>query len=158
MKKRILISILFLLGAGGSAFAGGDFDRLKALVGEWESTSSEGTFRIRFQLVSNGTALMETMKTGSVDMITVYHPDGESTLMTHYCAVGNQPRMRAQKSSDAKMMTFQIVDVANLKGKDDGHMLRLVIRFQDADHLTEEWTWVDKGKEATTAFHLRRVK
>ena len=78
--------------------------------------------------------------------------------MTHYCSVGNQPRMRAQKSSDGKSITFQFVDAGNLKDNASGHMSRLVIKFQDADNVLEQWTWKEKGEEQTTAFSLRRVK
>ena len=53
---------------------------------------------------------------------------------------------------------LQFVDVANLKGIGAGRMQRLVIKFQDADHLTEEWTWKEGKKETTSVFHLQRAK
>lgn len=156
MIKTILLVFLFLSGTGGAA--GGDFDRLKSLAGEWEATSNYGKTPVVFQLTANGTALMETVGSGAETMVTVYHLDGEATMMTHYCSAGNQPRMRAQKSSDGKSITFNFVDAANLKDGGSGHMSRLVITFQDADNLIEEWTWKDKGKEEATKFQLRRVK
>lgn len=156
MKAKLFVLLLLLLGINGRVFAGNDFDRLKALAGEWESTGSEGKTRVTYQLISNGTAVMETIV--NENMVTVYHPDGEATLMTHYCAVGNQPRMRAQSSRGGVSIMFQLVGVANLKRSTDGHMQRLVIRFQDADHMTQDWTWKADGKETTTTFHLQRVK
>ena len=156
MKKAIpLMFVLLLCVVNSDAFAGGNFDRMKALVGEWESTTPEGKTRVTYQLISNGTALLETIV--SENMVTVYHPDGDSVMMTHYCAVGNQPRMRAQGSGKDPMV-FQYVDAANLKSPTDGHMQRLVITFQDADHVTQEWTWKENGKETTATFHLQRVK
>jgi len=156
MKK--VIASLFLLSfcLTSSAFAGSDFDRMKSLVGEWESSGTEGKTRVRYELISNGTALMETII--SENMVTIYHPDGEATLMTHYCAIGNQPRMRAQSSRGGDTIAFQFVDVANLKKADEGHMRRLVIKFQDKDHLTQDWTWRENGKEVKTTFRLQRVK
>ncbi|MFY9608681.1 MAG: hypothetical protein WAU45_08725, partial [Blastocatellia bacterium] len=139
MKTVIAILLLVLCGMVGSAAAGSDFDRMKTLVGQWDATGPEGKTRITFQLISEGTALMETLVNES--MVTVYHPDGEAVSMTHYCAAGNQPRMRAQ-GSKGESIAFQFVDAANLKGSSDGHMKRLVIKFHDADHITEEWTWV----------------
>jgi hypothetical protein len=155
MTKSILLLFLFLSGTGRGA--GGDFERLKSLVGEWEATSSYGKSQVVFQLTANGTALLETVGSGAEAMVTVYHPDGETTLLTHYCSAGNQPRMRAQKTSDGKTLTFNFVDAANLK---DGssHMSRLVMTFQDDENVIEEWTWKDKGKEESHKFHLRRVK
>ena len=37
-------------------------------------------------------------------------------------------------------------------------MQGLVIKFQDKDHMTEEWTWKADGKETTSVFYLQRVK
>lgn len=90
-------------------------------------------------------------------MMTIYHPDGNVILMTHYCAAGNQPRMRAQ-ASGGDTIAFQYVDAANLKSSADGHMYRLVIKFKDADHVTEEWTWKQDGKDTISRFQLQRVK
>lgn len=156
MKKTILVSLLLLFWSGVNVFAGSDFDRMKTLAGEWESTAPEGKTRVTYQLISNGTALLETIV--NENMVTVYHPDGETTLMTHYCAIGNQPRMRAQSSKGGDSITFQFVDVANLKRSSEGHMRRLVIKFQDKDHVTQNWTWKENGKETTSTFRLQRVK
>ena len=153
--KRTIVMLFLCCGMAVSAAAGGDFDKMKALVGQWDATSPEGKTRITFQLISEGSALMESMSRES--MVTVYHPDGDSIMMTHYCAAGNQPRMRAQ-GSRGDSIVFQFVDAANLKGSSDGHMQGLVIKFQDKDHVTEEWTWKADGKETTSVFHLQRVK
>jgi hypothetical protein len=155
MKRTIIVMLLLLCGMAVSAGAGSDFDKMKALVGQWDATSPEGKTRITFQLISEGSALMETMARES--MVTVYHLDGDSIMMTHYCAAGNQPRMHAQDSRGDSIV-FQFVDAANLKGSSDGHMRGLVIKFQDKDHVTEEWTWRADGKETTSVFHLQRVK
>jgi hypothetical protein len=155
MKRVIATLFLVLCAMVGSASAGSGFDRMKTLVGQWDATGPEGKTRVTFQLISQGTALMETLVNES--MVTVYHPDGEAISMTHYCAAGNQPRMRAQ-SSKGDSIAFQFVDAGNLKKSSDGHMARLVITFHDADHITEEWTWTAGGKENTSVFKLERVK
>jgi hypothetical protein len=154
MKATILVLFL-LFGAGSSVVAASDFDRLKTLEGQWDATTPEGKTRITYQLISNGTALMETIV--SENMVSVYHADGNAILMTHYCAAGNQPRMLAQ-AAGGNVMTFLYVDAANLKSSADGHMHRLVITFKDADHVTEEWTWKQGGKETISEFQLQRVK
>jgi hypothetical protein len=155
MKASTLVLSFVLLGAGSSAFTGSDFDRMKALEGQWEATTPEGKTRIVYQVISNGTALMETIV--SENMVSVYHTDGNAILMTHYCAAGNQPRMRAQASS-GDSIAFQYVDAANLKSSSDGHMCRLVIKFKDANHVTQVWTWKEGGKETNSVFQLERVK
>lgn len=155
MKRTIFFLLLLLFGATSGAAAGSDFDKMKTLVGEWEATSAEAKSRVTYQLISQGTALLETIV--NEGMVTVYHPDGGSILMTHYCSAGNQPRMRAQ-GSQGDTIAFLFVDVANLKSNADGHMQRLVIKFKDKDHVTEEWTWIADGKETTSVFQLRRLK
>ena len=155
MKRTFFVASLLLCGMIGSATAGSDFDKMKALVGQWDATSREGKNRITFQLISEGSAVMETVSRES--MVTVYHLDGDSIMMTHYCAAGNQPRMRAQ-GAKGNSIAFQFVDAANLKGSADGHMQRLVIKFLDKDHIIEEWTWKADGKETIEVFDLRRVK
>jgi hypothetical protein len=157
MKTSILILAFFLFGVSSSVVAvgGSDFDRLKALEGQWDATTPEVKTRITYQLISNGTALVETI--ANENMVSVYHQDGNAILMTHYCGAGNQPRMRAQ-ASPGDDITFVYVDAANLKSSADGHMFRLVIKFKDVDHVSEEWTWKQAGKETTSLFQLQRVK
>jgi hypothetical protein len=147
--------LLFSLVALTTSAAASDFEKMKSLVGQWDATSPEGKTRITFRLISGGTALMETLT--NEGMVTIYHPDGESILMTHYCAVGNQPRMRAQRTQ-GDTIAFEFVDAANLKGSKDGYMQRLVIKFIDKDHVTEEWTYKADGKETTSVFQLQRAK
>ena len=149
MKRTIIVMLFLCCGMAVSAAAGSDFDKMKALEGQWDATSPEGKTRITFKLISEGSALMETMARES--MVTVYHLDGDSIMMTHYCAAGNQPRMRAQ-GSQGDAIVFQFVDAANLKGSSDGHMQGLVIKFQDKDHVTEEWTWKADGRKRLLYF------
>lgn len=155
MKATSLLFFLLLFAGGGEVVAGNGFDRLKGLEGQWDATTPEGNTRITYQVISNSTALLETFD--NENMVSVYHPDGNDLLMTHYCAAGNQPRMRA-RASRSDTITFQYVDAANLKSRTDGHMYRLVIKFNDADHVTEEWTWKQDGKETISTFQLQRVK
>jgi hypothetical protein len=90
-------------------------------------------------------------------MISVFHMDGPNRLLiTHYCGAGNQPRMQATASPDGKIITFDFVDATNLASPDDGHMQRLVITMIDANHHTEDWTFVDHGKQMKELFDLRR--
>jgi hypothetical protein len=44
-----------------------------------------------------------------MNMVTMYAPDGDAVVATHYCAI-NQPRMRAAASGDptAKKVDFRL--------------------------------------------------
>ena len=105
--------------------------------------------------------LMETLQTpGAVEMITMYHPDGDSILATHYCATGNQPRMRAaSQTGDVGKLEFSYVDASNLANADAEVMRGLVVIFGDADHFQQRWTLRRRdGKEETGVFEYSRKK
>jgi len=88
----------------------------------------------------------------------MFNLDGDRLLMTHYCAVGNQPRMVAGPSPDGKTFTFSFLDATNLATPDASHMNHLVISRLDANHHTEEWVYNDHGKEMKEVFDLWRKK
>jgi hypothetical protein len=91
------------------------------------------------------------------DMVTMYHPDGSRIMMTHYCSGGNQPRMRTETSS-ADSIAFDFVDATNLASPKAEHMRKLVVKFQDTDHFTQEWTHRKDGKDETGVFKYARKK
>jgi hypothetical protein len=117
------------------------WDRLRSLVGEWQGRYGDGSpATVSYRLVSSGTAVMETLEASdSSQMITVYHRDGTSILMTHYCSMGNQSRMRA-KGIDGERLGFALVDSTNVKAPEDHRMTALVLSFSGPDRLTHEWT------------------
>ena len=146
-----------LADEGGTAAAQG-LSRLKALAGTWEGKGPEGTpVKITFSMAGEGSTVMEHLSLG--DMITMYHRDGDSLMLTHYCAGDNQPRMTGTGlSADGKSIAFKLRDVTNLPSPDAPHMKSLTIRFEDADHITEEWTHGGASKESPMVIHLARVK
>jgi hypothetical protein len=89
--------------------------------------------------------------------VTLYHPDGASLLMTHYCSMGNQPRMRSKGLEKGKL-DFAYVDATNLASAEQMRMTHLVMSFPDPDHLVEEWTGKEGAKEHVGRFTLTRKK
>jgi hypothetical protein len=163
MKTRIAIISAFTVLAAAIASASDPanpaWDKMKSLVGTWQGTADGRPVSVTYTLVSNGTSLMESL-TGDHDtnMITMYAPDGASILATHYCAAGNQPRMRAKAlSGDVKSLDFQFVDATNT-GASPEVMKRLVVTFQDPAHFTQSWTSNTAGEEQTTDFVYARTK
>lgn len=132
------------------------FDKLKTLDGMWEGKDPQGqNVKISYRTTSAGSALMSEIM-GKEDMISMFHLDGDRLLMTHYCGAGNQPRMKASSSPDGKTVTFDFLDATNLSSPDAGHMQRMVLTMIDANHHTEEWTFLDHGKEMKEIFDLQR--
>ena len=154
---RRLGTALALLAAAGAGATPAEWNRIKSLAGTWKGTAEGKPVSVTYALVSNGTALMETLD-GDHDttMITMYAPDGASLLATHYCAAGNQPRMRATGSPDGRSLAFEFVDVS---GQGTEVMRRLVVTFVDADHFRQTWTSrAADDREHSSVFEYTRVK
>jgi hypothetical protein len=136
------------------------FDALKALQGTWEGKNSQGqALKVTFRETAGGSALLsEIHGMGHENMISMFHLDGDRLLMTHYCGAGNQPRMKATFAPDGKSIAFEFIDATNLASPEAGHMHHVVFAMPDADHHTEEWTFLHHGKEMKELFALQRVK
>ena len=161
MKLVRIASIIAVLFAATAALAQSDaqetFDKLKTLSGSWQGKTSDGRpVQVDYRVTSAGSALMSEIK-GEEDMITMFHLDGSRLLMTHYCGAGNQPRMVASASPDGKTISFNFLDATNLASSDAGHMHHVVFTILDANHHTEEWDFIDHGKEMKESFDLQRL-
>ena len=137
------------------------FEKMKPLVGNWQGKANDGKpVKISYALVSGGSALLETIQAESEPgMVTVYHPDGGRLMMTHYCSLHNQPRMRADTApAENGKLVFNFVDATNMPSPDAMHMHKLVVTFVDKDHFAQEWTWKGGEKEGTEVFRMERMK
>jgi hypothetical protein len=92
-------------------------------------------------------------------MVTIYHRDGGALVATHYCSMGNQPRMRATEvPADGKTIRFRFADITNLAKPGGDHIKHLTVTFQDPDHLTQEWVSTAAAKEEAAVFKWTRKK
>jgi len=168
MRKTIYLFVLGVISIGWVAGRAGSqtqpasgFDRLKTLVGTWQAVTPQGgTLTNTIRLVSNGTALEETFQSTEADqMVTLYTADGNRLAMTHYCAMGNQPRMETPAvTGEQNDFDFSFAGITNLMSPNSAHMRHLVVRIADQDHFTEQWTCRENGKDRSTTFHFRRSK
>lgn len=113
-----------------------------------------------FKSFISGTTLIETLSpSGMEEMLSPYNVDGEGIQLAHYCPTKNQPRMRAVPDSpDPTELDFQFTGAGNLPDISVGHQHRLVIHFDDADHVTENWTWRHGNHDMPMVFHLTRKR
>ncbi len=139
------------------------FEKIKSLAGTWKGKDEKDkSFTVSYKVVSAGSAVMEelSMPEDQDAMITMYHPDGKSTVLTHYCSMGNQPRMRSRGlSKDGKTIDFSFVDATNLSAPDADCMTNLKLTFKDPDHFSQEWTMRMGGKTPPhEIFEYERIK
>jgi hypothetical protein len=141
------------------------FASLKKLAGDWEGKGTHGggdpiDVKVEYKVTAAGSSVMERLFCGTPhEMITMYHLDGDNLLLTHYCAAGNQPRMKAEAGKDAGKIAFKFLDGTNLKVDQGMHMHDLTIELAGDDHIKTEWVSYMDGKPAGTAtFDLKRKK
>ena len=134
---------------------------LTFLIGTWHGKSDDGKLiHARYHLTSGDSILMETLNPeGHPPMTTMYHGDGHHLMLTHYCSLGNQPRMRAHEFKDGDhTLAFHFLDATNLKHATDAHMHRVTFEFIDHDHFVQTWVMTKDGKETAHTFTFARLK
>jgi hypothetical protein len=162
-SRRLALSFAILASLTASAFAESDaqksFDKLKTLSGSWEGKNASDRLQVTFRVTSNGSAIMSEMVANPDDMITMFNLDGDRLILTHYCASGNQPRMLGKLSPDGKTMNFDFLDGTNLNSAQAGHMHHLVLTIYDANHHSEDFTFLspDGKQQEHEHFDLHRA-
>lgn len=139
------------------------FEKLKKIEGRWQCSSPGlGEFQESYRVIAGGSVLManEMEDKPAMAMVTMYHMDGPSLMLTHYCVAKNQPRLVATKiADDLSSITFEYKDGTNLASRNVGHMDSVVINLVDADTFSSRWSWYEKGKEQwMEAVTAKRVK
>jgi hypothetical protein len=151
------------------------FALLKALAGTWQASVTtdppqpgmgDGTLmQVSMRITSRGNALVHEMgELGKSDdptrndhPVTMFYLDGDRLLLTHYCDAGNRPRMAARTSPDGKTVEFDFLDVAG--STQHGHMAHAVFTIIDANHHTEDWTYMMPGDKPVHArLDLKRAQ
>jgi hypothetical protein len=151
------------------------FDKLKTLEGDWEGPvtlvppqpeMSDGKpLHISLRVTSRGNALVHEMQEAGTPLdatkydhpVTMFYLDGDHLNLVHYCDAGNRPHMVARTSPDGKTVEFDFADLSG--GNQYGHMHHAVITFVDANHHTEDWTYMMPGDKPVHAhFDLKRAQ
>ena len=125
------------------------FEQMKSLVGEWSATSPMmGKMNTEFRLISGGSVIEERFAEGTpMEMLSVYHDVNGKLMMTHYCALRNQPRMQLTKST-ANSLTFDFVPTPGLNVGKEKHMHGATYTFIDSNHFQMEGVAWENGKPA----------
>ena len=165
MTRRLLASLLLLTPVAAAraadapaqtpakAPAHAGLERLKTLAGTWVAADAAGkpTDQVVsvIKVIGGGSTVHETLFPGQPqEMVSVYHLDGSDLVMTHYCALGNQPRLKADRNSPANKIVFNFAGGTNFDPAKDLHMHEGTLTFVDADHIEFSGAaWVN-GKPA----------
>jgi hypothetical protein len=126
-------------------------ERMKTLAGEWVAADEKGkpTDKLitSFKVTGGGSAVRETIHPGqAMEMVTMYHMDGKDLVLTHYCALQNQPHMKLDAKSTTDKFLFKFAGGSNIDPAKDMHIHEGSIAFIDDDHIEWSWQAYDDGK------------
>ncbi len=183
MKSTLVIALLLLTSLGFSqseakpaapSDADKSFDTMKSLAGKWlgpvtvdppQHEMGNANMEVSLRLTSRGNALVHEMK-GATDPedptrydhpVTMVYQENDRLLLTHYCDAGNRPRMAGKVSPDGKKVEFEFLDLSG--SNQFGHMNHAVFTVIDANHHTEDWTYMTPGDKPIHAhFDLQRAR
>lgn len=145
--------------AGSEPPAGAEsFERLKTLVGEWRGRTADGRdIGLAYRLTAQASALVETWDLGpGRESITIYHMDGKELLASHFCPLGNQPRLALKRASGSRL-DFEYRDGSNLDPARDPHQQSFWIEFHGPDAIVRSETYREGADEETEAVRYERV-
>lgn len=173
---RLLWLVLVALCGVVSAQSDGQksFEKMKTLAGEWEGSvainppmpemGGGDKIHISMRITSRGNALVHEMQEAGTTLdatkydhpVTMFYLDADHLTLLHYCDAGNRPRMTAKPLIDDKTLDFDFVDVTgNLQY---GHMQHSTFTVVDANHHSEDWTFLMPGDKVMHAhMDLKRV-
>lgn len=157
-----LVSILALAAmpvpATPAENASAVFDSLKGLVGEWEGTNARGrTVKVNFRLTAADTVLVESWDMGNGrSSMTLYHRDKADLMATHYCPLGNQPRL-VLTDGPPDRLAFTFKDATNLHAASDEHEHSFWLAFDGPDSFMRSETYVNGDGPATSEIMFKRV-
>src|ERR1700716_390407 len=146
------------------------FTTMKSLAGEWEGIvtvpeapqMSGGKMHATMRVTSRGNVLVHEFQEAGTPLdatkydhpVTMLYVDGEQFTLVHYCDAGNRPRMTGKMSPDGKKVEFELKDIS---GPTDEHMHHSVFTIIDANHHTEDWTFMMNDKPIHAHFDLHRT-
>ena len=140
------------------------FEALKAMAGTWHGTvAAEGEepreTEIVYEVRSAGHSVVQTFSPGKpYEMFSVYHLDGEDLLMTHYCAIGNAPKMKFVATGKPGEIVWEFNGGSNLDpGKDPhAHEGRMQITGPDS-YVSKSVGWSNGEPSSKRTFTMKRV-
>jgi hypothetical protein len=127
-------------------------DFLKTLDGDWKFSGGGhdhggDSHQVIFKTTAAGSSVMETMFPGeAMEMISVYHRDGDKLLMTHYCALQNAPVLRFEKTDKPGEIKFVFEGGTNFDPAKDAHVHEGTFQVKDANTLEAAFVSYANGK------------
>lgn len=163
MKARLVLLIGFValtaVDGADPVNARAVFGQLQTLAGEWEGKTETGrVLKISYRLTANNTVLVETWTLGPQrESLTLYHMDNESLIATHYCPIGNQPRLRLKEGGSASLFVFEFISATNLPKPEVAHQHRFELEILEPNSVARSETYLENGEAGTERVVYSRI-
>ncbi len=135
------------------------FEALKGLEGTWTGTvameeGGEGRqTTIVYEVSAGGHSVIETFGPGTpMEMFSVYHLDGDDLLMTHYCAIGNAPRMKLAPSDKPGELVFEFNGGSNMDPEKDAHAHEGRMQLLGPDEYASQAVGYSEGEPSSIQY------
>jgi hypothetical protein len=130
-----------------------NLEKMKKLAGTWLAADKDGkpTDQVAsiIKVTAGGSAVHETLFPGQPqEMVSIYTADGPDLIMTHYCVLGNQPRMKADSNSPSNQIVFRFIGGGNLNPEKDKHMHEATLTIISDDRIEVKGTGWENGAPA----------
>jgi hypothetical protein len=141
-------------------------EKMKKLAGTWVAADKDGqpTDQVVsvIKVTAGGSTVHETLFPGQPhEMVSIYTADGPDLIMTHYCVLGNQPRMKADPKSPPNQIVFRFAGGSNLDPAKDKHMHEATLTIVGDDRIEVNGVGWENGapaKEMCCGLKLVRKK
>ena len=125
------------------------FETIKSLEGDWIGHPAGGgaPVSVRYEVTAAGSTVVKTYSPGKAsEMLTIYHMDGDALVLTHYCALNNQPRMRFEVSDVPGEIRFAFDGGTNFDPAVDAHAHEGWTRISEGGTIETESIGYSDGK------------
>lgn len=184
-SNRLILLAVLVVGLSVAAFAASDtnapsdaqkaFETMKSFAGDWQGPvkidppqpdmDTGKPVAISMRITSRGNAIVHEMQEAGAPLdakkydhpVTMLYLDNDHLTLVHYCDAGNRPHMVGKASPDGKKVEFEFTELSG--GNQYGHMYHAVFTSINADHHTEDWTYLMPGDKPVHAhMDLQRTK
>jgi hypothetical protein len=123
------------------------FQYLTTLDGDWQRAAGAAdhehtgaTRGVNFHTTAGHSSVMEVLYPGSpTEMINMFHMNNDDLLLTHYCALGNAPIMKFEKSDKPGQIKFVFYGGTNFDPKTDAHVHEGVYQVIDGNTIVSSF-------------------
>ena len=167
MKNLLLFAFAVCLSHPSfSAEKSNGFLQMQNVLGKWEGTlvrsaQEDIPITLEYKLISDGSALVEHSNENGVEMMTAFADQSGELLATHYCALGNQPKMSISGSTDSSISFTTDKKLSGLSASEESFVDTWT--FSDLRKGSDRFTYTytvsnpDKTIETNTAI-MRRLQ